>query len=358
VPLNTKDKNKKSDLAQKKLEELKKLRPDSAKRAKAYGAMNLREAVDDYIAERRNRVSAGMVKYWKAQAPPLVAYFKTPLKKITLHDITEYQNKRLDAGRAPKTINGEVSVLRQVLKHAKLWHRFEDYKSLINDKEPVGRALSVEEQQRLFEAAALWKADTPLRRVGKDGKTYKLAADWQYAHAAATLGAYCGMRMCEIKGLQWKDVDFAAGLLEIRRSKTPSGWRTPTLNSACSEVLGGLYDAARIISATSPEHYVFPWQGGTGTVDPTRPMAGWRSAWRSILKQAGIKARFHDLRHTAVTTMAEAGLPDLTIMAQVGHVSPAMMKHYSHIRRQALNQAAAALQPNYSTTAQPSEMVN
>ena len=151
MPLNTKDKNKKSDLAQKKLEELKKLRPDSAKQAKAYGAMTLREAVDAYIAERRNRVSAGMVKYWKAQAPPLVAYFKTPLKKITLGDITDYQNKRLDEGRAPKTINGEVSVLRQVLKHAKLWHRFEDYKSLINDKEPVGRALSVEEQQRLLD---------------------------------------------------------------------------------------------------------------------------------------------------------------------------------------------------------------
>jgi hypothetical protein len=176
VPLNTKDWRKVSELSQTKLEELKKLRPDSAKRAKAYGAMTVREAVDAYIAERRNRVSPGMVKYWTAQAPPLVAYFKTLLKKITLADITEYQNKRLDEGRAPKTINGEVSVLRQVLKHAKLWHRFEEYKSLINDKEPVGRALSIEEQKRLFEAATLWKADTPLRRVGKDGKTYKLAA--------------------------------------------------------------------------------------------------------------------------------------------------------------------------------------
>jgi integrase len=81
-------------------------------------------------------------------------------------------------------------------------------------------------------------------------------------------------------------------------------------------------------------------------------MAGWRTAWRSILKEAGITARFHDLRHTAVTTMAEAGLPDLTIMAQVGHVSPEMMKTYSHIRREALNQAAAALQPNFASTPQ------
>jgi hypothetical protein len=35
-----------------------------------------------------------------------------------------------------------------------------------------------------------------------------------------------------------------------------------------------------------------------------------------------------------------------------------MMKHYSHIRRQALNQAAAVLQPKYSTTPNALEMVN
>jgi integrase len=359
VPLNTKDKNKKSDLALAKLDELKKLRPDSAKRAKAYGVMTVREAVDAYIAERRNQVSRGMVAYWKAQAPPLVAYFKTPLKKITLLDIAGYQNKRLDEGRAPKTVNGEISVLRQILKHSKLWHRFEDYKPILNDKEPVGRALNVEELKRLFDTASLWKSKSPaLIKVGKDGKTYKLRADWQYAHAAATLAAYCGLRACEIKGLQWKDVDFGAGLLDIRRSKTPAGWRTPTLNAVCTEVLACLYEAARLINATDPEHYVFPWQGGTGIVDPTRPMAGWRSAWRSILREAGIKARFHDLRHTAVTTMTEAGLPDHTIMAQVGHLSPAMVKHYSHTRREALNQCAAALQPKYPTAPERLEMVN
>jgi len=38
-------------------------------------------------------------------------------------------------------------------------------------------------------------------------------------------------------------------------------------------------------------------------------------------------------------------LPDQVIMAQVGHISADMLKHYSHIRRLALNQAAAALEP-------------
>ena len=57
--------------------------------------------------------------------------------------------------------------------------------------------------------------------------------------------------------------------------------------------------------------------------------------------------------------MAEAGLPDQTIMAQVGHISPEMIKHYSHFRRQALNAAAAVLEPAFlkpQTTS--AEMVN
>jgi len=36
--------------------------------------------------------------------------------------------------------------------------------------------------------------------------------------------------------------------------------------------------------------------------------------------------RFHDGRHTAITTLAETGLPDWVIQAQVGHVAPEMMR--------------------------------
>jgi len=41
--------------------------------------------------------------------------------------------------------------------------------------------------------------------------------------------------------------------------------------------------------------------------------------------------------------MLKAGVPDHVLMAQLGHVSPQMLKTYGHIRRQALNRAAAAL---------------
>lgn len=42
--------------------------------------------------------------------------------------------------------------------------------------------------------------------------------------------------------------------------------------------------------------------------------------------------RFHDLRHTAITKLAERQASDQTIMSIAGHVSREMLEHYSHIR--------------------------
>jgi integrase len=172
--------------------------------------------------------------------------------------IAEYQNIRLAQAMAAKTVNGELSVLRQLLKHAKLWYRFEDYKTIRNHKPPIGRALTAEEQARLFEVAQSRDA-------------------WLYAYTAGILGAFCGMRGVEIRHLQWKNVDFAASVLDIRHSKTPAGWRAPTLNAVCKEALNALRAKAIVINAAKPDDFLFPSQK-RGKIDATRPAKGWRSA--------------------------------------------------------------------------------
>jgi len=59
--------------------------------------------------------------------------------------------------------------------------------------------------------------------------------------------------------------------------------------------------------------------------------------------EAGLAGlRFHDLRHP-ITKLAEAGVPDHTLMAIAGHVNREMLEHYSHIRMQAKRGAVAAL---------------
>jgi integrase len=342
-PLGTTDKREAPRLERERIAQLQNRAPDPAKKSKSFGSMDIETAVKAYIVDRGAQVSPRMVSYWNEQSRPLAKFFnKQKLKSFAPGHLSAYQNARVLKGRAPKTINGEISVLRQLLKHARLWYRFrEDYKPIPNTKPPAGRALTEEEQARLFAVA-------------------QTRSDWMYAHAAATLAFYCGMRACEIKALRWQNVNFNTGLLDIRRSKTPAGWRTPTLNEICKRALENLHATATMVGATEPNHYVFPWHGREQKIDPTKPITSWRSAWRSILYKAARndegeviysslqRVRFHDARHTAVTTLAEKGLPDWVIQAQVGHIAPQMMKTYSHVRRLALDEAAAALQPNFT----------
>jgi len=90
-------------------------------------------------------------------------------------------------------------------------------------------------------------------------------------------------------------------------------------------VVNELYDRATQLGFSQPDHFVFPWHGRNKRLDPTKPMASWRTAWRSMRKAAGLSEMpFHDGRHTAITTLQEKGLPDWVIQVQVGHVAPEM----------------------------------
>ena len=53
--------------------------------------------------------------------------------------------------------------------------------------------------------------------------------------------------------------------------------------------------------------------------------------------------RFHDLRHHAITELAESQASDRTVMSIAGHVSHQMLAHYSHVRMEAKRKALDAL---------------
>ena len=81
-----------------------------------------------------------------------------------------------------------------------------------------------------------------------------------------------------------------------------------------------------------------------GRFDPTRPIRKWDTAWRALRTAAGLPGlRFHDLRHTLITELAEMGVPDHVIESITGHLSRRMLEHYSRIRLEAKRQALEAL---------------
>jgi hypothetical protein len=70
-----------------------------------------------------------------------------------------------------------------------------------------------------------------------------------------------------------------------------------------------------------------------------------------VRKAAGVPwLRIHDLRHTAITRLAEAGTPIAVIMSMAGHLSARMTAHYTSVSDSAKR---LALGNAYSKHAQP-----
>ena len=67
-------------------------------------------------------------------------------------------------------------------------------------------------------------------------------------------------------------------------------------------------------------------------------------AFRNAARRAKVEgACFHTLRHTAVSRMVAAGIPDRIIMKVVGHSTPAMVSRYSHLAPDSLKGATDCL---------------
>jgi len=145
--------------------------------------------------------------------------------------------------------------------------------------------------------------------------------------------------------------------LTVRHSKTEAGERLIPLNASVWAAVLELRERARLLCGEpQPDWYVFPHGEGQGPItrpknrpgpeavtvkpDPTKPMSTWRTAWRKIVKEAGLPGlRFHDLRHHAITELAESLTSDAVTMSIAGHVSQRMLAHYSHVRLEAKRKA-------------------
>ena len=264
----------------------------------------------------------------------------------------------------------ETGVLRRMLKRAKVWNAIsEDVKALPEHQGAVAKVLPPDLKRKLFETAAS-------------------RPEWLVAHCAAVLAVSTTCRGVEIKSLRWQDVDLFNRVATIRRSKTAAGHRTIPLNGDAMAALARLLERASAIGSNEPEYYVFP-ACEERIIDPSRPQKSWRTAWRKLVRETvrhvgrqaaqqalesgkGLRGaitawkraatpirglRFHDLRHQAITEMAEAGASDATLMAVAGHISRRMLEHYSHVRmaakRSAVEKLERGLMGGPSATSQP-----
>jgi len=256
-------------------------------------------------------------------------------------DIAALQRKRTAEGKAGRTVNYEIGVLRQILKSRGLWGSLSDRVKSLRERHDAGRSIRREDEVKLMHAISACRSLAML-------PVFILAID-------------TGLRASEVRSLrrkdlslEWRDGVIVAGSLTVPRSKTEAGTgrMVPLTRRVCAALTLWL---ARFPEATQ-DSFVFPrHKVGLGGKDRTariwdvqldKPIGEWKKTWERVRRLAAVDYRWHDLRHTFITRLAEnPNVSEETIRALAGHVSRRMLERYSHIRTRAKEEAIRTLEP-------------
>lgn len=252
------------------------------------------------------------------------------LDQLVALDVERYKRQRQgetyrhgggEHATAPGTINRELTLLRTMLRRA------------VRDGDLV---------RNPFDGVKLL-GESPGRvtRLDPEAEARLLAACPSRLRAVVTVALHTGLRLGELLGLRWADVDLRSGLVRVERSRpggeagTKSGKRRDVPLNA--EARGALEALGR----GEPEALVF----GTGRGTPYTNLP---RDWRAACAAAKLRDfRFHDLRHAFASRLVENGTDLLTVAQLLGHASLAMVMRYAHLspahRREAVDRLSAGV---------------
>jgi integrase len=303
-------------------------------------------AAEAYLLDREPHWSQKTQEMHKNSLRHLKPHFgKLLLNEIDAKHISRYQRARQKENASNRTINIEVSLIRLVLRQAKLWNNLGDDVTLLKERTDIGRELSDDEVHRLLVAC-------------------KTSAS-RGLYPAVLTSIHTGLRSNELRLLRWHQVDLLEGIITVGRSKTRGG--EGRLVYLSSLALHTLQNWRSQFPAAQPNHAVFPREayglhgkkGSFGGVVvpyqtfPDQPVKSFVSAWRSAKKRAKIECRWHDLRHSAASRIAAGGATDQTLQALLGWMSPKMIERYSHVRAAAKRKAVSVFDEPEAKTDSP-----
>jgi len=255
---------------------------------------------------------------------------KKLLQDITAKDVEDFRQER-GRGRAIATVNVDHNILKHMLKHAMKRDLISrNVASLVAAPKPKNarnRVLEPEEWDRLYNAAPEWFQPVLLT------------------------GYHTGMRLEEILGLTWDRVDLEKGRIFLPGTLTKNGQsREVPLTPLLKRTLQQLREQDGVTRITG---LVFQKQG--------RKLTHTYRIVASLCEEQNIPSFvFHDLRHCAVTNLADAGVDTETIMKIVGHSSVEMFLRYRTIKAEKLDAAMTSLNTlitlRQTTTRQVSEI--
>jgi integrase len=169
-------------------------------------------------------------------------------------------------------------------------------------------------------------------------------------------GIYTGQRLADIALLRWNQIDLKHNEIHFYVRKTKKRLLIPIAPSLREHLLSCRRRTDKPDAPVHKEAYriVTRQHGRVGTLSNAfadlLAQAGLREARTSEStgrgrsnRRKGMDLSFHSLRHSTVSLLKDAGIPDAVVMAVVGHQSAAMSHHYTHVGKEALSRATGSL---------------
>ena len=213
--------------------------------------------------------------------------------------------ERLGNGRAPGTVNRYLSALRSCWN----WGRAAQY--IPAEKVWPTRLFLTEPRERVR-----FLNDTELKAVLAEAEKH---STWMYAAVIVSLAT--GLRQGELLRLEWKDVDTEKKTITVLISKNTKR-RIVHLPAPAADALKKL----RRDGIVGPKP-VFVRPDGTPADKSFLTVH-----WNKVRTAAGLTDfRWHDLRHSCASFLAQNGASLVEIGSVLGHSSPSITAKYSHL---------------------------
>ncbi|MFA6348646.1 MAG: tyrosine-type recombinase/integrase [Candidatus Paceibacterota bacterium] len=285
---------------------------------------------DEYVISN-NKASECQTKRYILRSSLLPFFGKMPLGQITAHDVERYKAHALQKGAARKTVNNRLTVLNTCLTTAYEWLQLESTPPRI---------------KRLVcpppETNYLSEADAKLLLIGAKGMLNGVLYD------LILTGLRTGMRLGELRGLQWTSIDWQNQNLVVRHSLVD---RAKTLTSPKSNrerpipLDVDVYDI--LLRRQRKSGFVF-------ADERQHPFSACRlgAALTRACKKAGIRRiTWHALRHTFASHLSMKGVPLNTIKELLGHTSIMTTMRYAHVAPSSYRAAIDLLNPRAALAA-------
>ena len=226
--------------------------------------------------------------------------------------------EKLHRDRGPATVNRYLSAMRSA------WNWARASGLIASDRRWPERLLLTEPRGR-----TRFLSDAELAALLKAAREYSVQM-----HAAVMTSVATGLRQGELLRLDWQDVDVGKQTLRVRVAKNDEPRQVHLPESACDALKELQTGKIRAISGA-----VFVMPDGRRLRKSTI-----ESRWRIVRTTAGLADfRWHDLRHSCASLLAQNGATLLQIAEQLGHKSFQMTQRYSHLVQGAALPAHAAL---------------